>query len=51
VIAALTLAMVAGPTSRLPRTSRMRRPGVVVGKFGTATVTPKELLDYVSHPS
>ncbi len=48
VIAALTLALAAGAT--LPDAAHFANTaaGVVVGKFGTATATPEEILNY--HP-
>lgn len=47
VIAALTMALAAGLT--LPQAARFANTaaGVVVGKLGTATATPEELLAYV----
>lgn len=49
VIAALTLAMVAGATLEDAAHFANAAAGVVVGKLGTATVTPQELVDYVNH--
>ena len=49
VIAALTLAMVAGADMETAAHFANAAAGVVVGKIGTATVTPDELVAYVSH--
>jgi len=49
VIAALTLAMVAGADLETAAHFANAAAGVVVGKLGTATVTPGELVAYVSH--
>jgi D-beta-D-heptose 7-phosphate kinase/D-beta-D-heptose 1-phosphate adenosyltransferase len=51
VIAALTLALVAGADIETAAHFANAAAGVVVGKIGTATVTPDELIAYVSHPS
>ena len=48
VIAALTLAMVAGADIETAAHFANAAAGVVVGKIGTATVTPGELVAYVS---
>ncbi len=47
-IAALTLALAAGALLEESAQFANAAAGVVVGKLGTATVTPRELLDYVS---
>ena len=47
VIAALALALTSGATLEEAAHFANAAAGVVVGKVGTATVTPKELLDYV----
>ena len=49
VIAALTLAMVAGADIETAAHFANAAAGVVVGKIGTATVTPAELVAYVAH--
>lgn len=49
VIASLTLAMAAGTDLETAAHFANAAAGVVVGKIGTATVTPKELVAYVSH--
>jgi len=49
VIAALTLALTSGATLEEAAHFANAAAGVVVGKFGTATVTPEELLAYVNH--
>jgi D-beta-D-heptose 7-phosphate kinase/D-beta-D-heptose 1-phosphate adenosyltransferase len=49
VIAALTLAMMAGADIETAAHFANAAAGVVVGKIGTATVTPDELVAYVSH--
>jgi D-beta-D-heptose 7-phosphate kinase/D-beta-D-heptose 1-phosphate adenosyltransferase len=51
VIAALTLAMVAGADIETAAHFANAAAGVVVGKIGTATVSPDELVAYVSHSS
>jgi len=48
VIAALTLALTSGATLEVAAHFANAAAGVVVAKLGTATVTPSELLDYVS---
>jgi D-beta-D-heptose 7-phosphate kinase/D-beta-D-heptose 1-phosphate adenosyltransferase len=48
VIAALTLAMMAGADIETAAQFANAAAGVVVGKIGTATVTPEELVAYVS---
>lgn len=48
VIAALTLAMMAGADIQTAAQFANAAAGVVVGKIGTATVTPEELVAYVS---
>lgn len=48
VIAALTLALAAGATLAEAAHFANTAAGVVVGKFGTATATPEEILNY--HP-
>ncbi len=48
VIAALTLAMIAGADIETAAHFANAAAGVVVGKIGTATVTPDELVAYVS---
>jgi len=48
VIAALTLALTAGATLNEAAHFANTAAGVVVGKFGTATATPEEILNY--HP-
>jgi D-beta-D-heptose 7-phosphate kinase/D-beta-D-heptose 1-phosphate adenosyltransferase len=49
VIAALTLAMMAGANIETAAHFANAAAGVVVGKIGTATVAPDELVAYVSH--
>jgi rfaE bifunctional protein kinase chain/domain len=49
VIAALTLALTAGADLETAAHFANAAAGVVVGKLGTATVTPDELMAYVSH--
>ncbi len=49
VIAALTLAMAAGADLESAAHFANAAAGVVVGKLGTATVTPEELLAQLSH--
>ena len=49
VIAALTLALVAGADLEMAAHFANAAAGVVVGKLGTATVSPDELVAYVSH--
>ena len=51
VIAALTLALTSGATLEHAAHFANAAAGVVVGKLGTATVTPDEMLAYVNHPS
>ncbi len=48
VIAALTLSLAAGASLDEAAHFANTAAGVVVGKFGTATATPKEILNY--HP-
>lgn len=48
-LAALVLALVADADLESAAHFANAAAGVVVGKLGTATVTPKELLDYVAH--
>ena len=48
-LAALVLALVAGAPLELAAHFANAAAGVVVGKLGTATVTPRELIDYVNH--
>jgi D-glycero-beta-D-manno-heptose-7-phosphate kinase len=48
-LAALVLALAAGAKLETAAHFANAAAGVVVGKLGTATVTPKELLDYVNH--
>jgi D-glycero-beta-D-manno-heptose-7-phosphate kinase len=48
-LAALVLALVAGASLETAAHFANAAAGVVVGKLGTATVTPKELTDYVNH--
>jgi D-glycero-beta-D-manno-heptose-7-phosphate kinase len=48
-LAALVLALAAGANLETSANFANAAAGVVVGKLGTATVTPKELLDYVNH--
>jgi rfaE bifunctional protein kinase chain/domain len=48
-LAAMVLALVAGAPLETAAHFANAAAGVVVGKLGTATVTPKELLDYVNH--
>jgi D-beta-D-heptose 7-phosphate kinase/D-beta-D-heptose 1-phosphate adenosyltransferase len=48
-LAGLVLALAAGSTLETAAHFANAAAGVVVGKIGTATVTPKELLDYVNH--
>ncbi len=45
VIAAFTLAIVAGASPLEAAIFSNHAAGIVVGKLGTATVTPKELLE------
>jgi D-glycero-beta-D-manno-heptose-7-phosphate kinase len=49
VIAALTLAMAAGADLETAAHFANAAAGVVVGKLGTATVTPEELVAYLGH--
>ncbi len=48
-LAALVLALTAGTSLENAVHFSNAAAGVVVGKIGTATVTPKELTDYVNH--
>jgi D-glycero-beta-D-manno-heptose-7-phosphate kinase len=48
-LAALVLALVAGAPLETAAHFANAAAGVVVGKIGTATVTPKELIAYVNH--
>ncbi len=48
-LAGLVLALAAGASLETAALFANAAAGVVVGKLGTATVTPKELLDYVNH--
>lgn len=48
-LAALVLALVAGANLEMAAHFANAAAGVVVGKLGTATVSPQELLDYVAH--
>lgn len=48
-LAGLVLALAAGAPLETAALFANAAAGVVVGKLGTATVTPKELLDYVNH--
>ena len=48
-LAALALALAAGASLETAAHFANAAAGVVVGKLGTATVTPKELIDYVNH--
>jgi D-beta-D-heptose 7-phosphate kinase/D-beta-D-heptose 1-phosphate adenosyltransferase len=48
-LAALALALAAGARLETAAHFANAAAGVVVGKLGTATVSPRELLDYVSH--
>ncbi len=48
-LAALVLALCAGADLETSAHFANAAAGVVVGKLGTATVTPKELTDYVNH--
>jgi D-glycero-beta-D-manno-heptose-7-phosphate kinase len=48
-LAALVLALAAGAPLETAAQFANAAAGVVVGKIGTATVTPKELLAYVNH--
>jgi D-beta-D-heptose 7-phosphate kinase/D-beta-D-heptose 1-phosphate adenosyltransferase len=48
-LAALVLALTAGSTLETAAHFANAAAGVVVGKLGTATVTPKELVAYVNH--
>jgi D-glycero-beta-D-manno-heptose-7-phosphate kinase len=48
-LAALVLALAAGAPLETAAHFANAAAGVVVGKLGTATVTPKELVDYVNH--
>lgn len=48
-LAGLVLALAAGASLEVAATFANAAAGVVVGKLGTATVTPKELVDYVNH--
>jgi D-beta-D-heptose 7-phosphate kinase/D-beta-D-heptose 1-phosphate adenosyltransferase len=50
VIAALTLALTSGADLEEAAHFANAAAGVVVGKLGTATVTPPELLAYIEHP-
>jgi D-beta-D-heptose 7-phosphate kinase/D-beta-D-heptose 1-phosphate adenosyltransferase len=49
VIAALTLALTSGAGLEEAAHFANAAAGVVVGKFGTATVTPRELRNYLAH--
>jgi rfaE bifunctional protein kinase chain/domain len=49
VIAALTLALTSGANLEQAAHFANAAAGVVVGKIGTATVTPEELVAYVNH--
>jgi len=49
VIAALTLALTSGASLEKSAHFANAAAGVVVGKLGTATVTPRELADYLAH--
>jgi D-beta-D-heptose 7-phosphate kinase/D-beta-D-heptose 1-phosphate adenosyltransferase len=51
VIAALTLALASGSSLEQAAHFANAAAGVVVGKRGTATVTPEELASYVAHGS
>lgn len=48
-LAGLVLALAAGASLETAAHFANAAAGVVVGKLGTATVTPKELIDYVNH--
>jgi rfaE bifunctional protein kinase chain/domain len=48
-LAALALALAAGARLETAAHFANAAAGVVVGKLGTATVSPRELIDYVSH--
>jgi len=48
-LASLVLALAAGASLETAAHFANAASGVVVGKLGTATVTPKELIDYVNH--
>jgi D-beta-D-heptose 7-phosphate kinase/D-beta-D-heptose 1-phosphate adenosyltransferase len=48
-LAALVLALVAGAPLETAAHFANAAAGVVVGKLGTATVTPQELINYVNH--
>ena len=48
-LAGLVLALAAGASLESAAQFANAAAGVVVGKLGTATVTPKELTDYVNH--
>ena len=48
-LAALVLALAAGASLETAAQFANAAAGVVVGKLGTATVTPKELIAYVNH--
>ncbi|WP_414662303.1 bifunctional heptose 7-phosphate kinase/heptose 1-phosphate adenyltransferase [Horticoccus sp. 23ND18S-11] len=48
-LAGLVLALAAGSTLEAAAHFANAAAGVVVGKIGTATVTPTELIDYVNH--
>jgi D-beta-D-heptose 7-phosphate kinase/D-beta-D-heptose 1-phosphate adenosyltransferase len=48
-LAALVLALAAGAPLEMAAQFANAAAGVVVGKLGTATVTPKELIAYVNH--
>ena len=48
-LAALVLALAAGASLETAAHFANAASGVVVGKIGTATVTPKELLAYINH--
>jgi D-beta-D-heptose 7-phosphate kinase/D-beta-D-heptose 1-phosphate adenosyltransferase len=50
-LAALVLALTSGAPLELAAHFANAAAGVVVGKLGTAAVTPRELVSYVSHPS
>jgi len=51
VIAALTLALVAGADIEMAAHFANAAAGVVVGKIGHGTLSPDELVAYVSHSS
>ena len=50
-LAALVLALAAGASLETAAHFSNAASGVVVGKLGTATVTPAELMAYVAHES